>query len=400
MKTLVALLLAAGAAFSEDWPQFRGPLGQGHSEASGLPLTWSQKENVRWKVEIPGHGWSSPAIQGSRIWLTTATENGRSLRVISIDKDSGRISKDVEVFRVASPEHINAKNNPASPTPILEGDRVYVHYGAQGTAALTAAGEIVWKTHLKYEHQHGPGGSPALYRDLLLISCDGTDTQYVVALDKNTGKIRWKRPRKGYQAYTTPLVISSNGEDQVVSVGAHRTIAYDPANGKELWSIQYGDGFSNVPRPVFANGLVYITSGFFQPVLFAVKPDGKGDVTDTHVAWSIMRAVPLTPSPLAVGDELYIVSDNGIATCLDGRTGKAHWQQRMGSNYSASPLYAAGRIYFLSEDGETTVIAPGREFKKLASNPLEEPTLASIAVSDNALFIRSERNLYRIENSK
>ncbi len=389
----------AGVALGEDWPQFRGPLGQGHSDASGLPLKWGRKENVRWKVEIPGRGWSSPAILGSRIWLTTATDDGRSLRAISIDKDTGSILKDVEVFRIASPEHVNPKNNPASPTPILEGDRAYVHFGAQGTAALTAAGEIVWKANLKYEHQHGPGGSPALYRDLLLISCDGTDTQYVAALDKNTGKVRWKRPRQGQQAYSTPLVISSNGADQVVSVGARRAISYDPANGKELWSIQYGDGFSNVPRPVFANGLVYITSGFFQPVLFAVKPDGRGDVTGTHVAWSLMRAVPLTPSPLAVGDELYIVSDNGIATCLDGKTGKTYWQQRMGAAYSASPLYADGRIYFLSEDGETTVIAPGKEFKKLASNAIEEPALASIAVSDKALFIRSEKNLYRIQNA-
>ena len=304
MKIVLAALLAAEAAFSEDWPQFRGPLGQGHSAARTLPLTWSQKQNVRWKVEIPGRGWSSPAIRGSRIWLTTATADGHSLRVLAIDKNTGRVERDIEVFHVASPEQINAKNNPASPTPILEDDRVYVHFGAQGTAALTETGEILWKTRLKYQHQHGPGGSPALYRDLLLVSCDGTDTQYVAALDKNTGKIRWKRSRNGYQAYTTPLVISPEGGDQVVSVGAHRAVSYDPANGKELWSIRYGDGFSNVPRPVFANGLVYITSGFFQPVLFAVKPDGRGDVTDTHVAWSLMRGVPLTPSPLAVGDEL------------------------------------------------------------------------------------------------
>ena len=237
-----------------------------------------------------------------------------------------------------------------------------------------------------------------MFEDLLIISCDGFDAQYVVALDAATGKVRWKTPRgKGNQAYTTPLVIDVEGRAQVVSPGAHHAYAYDPRTGKELWYIEYGSGFSNVPRAVYAHGLVYICSGFFEPVLFAVRPDGKGNVTKSHVAWSHKRAVPLTPSPVVVGDEIYIVSDNGIGTCLDAKTGEVRWTQRIGGNHSASPLAADGRIYFLSEEGECTVVAPGKTYKELARSSVEERTLASLAVSGKALYLRGERSLYRLE---
>jgi len=217
-----------------------------------------------------------------------------------------------------------------------------------------------------------------------------------VALDKRTGKIRWKSPRKGYQAYTTPLKIQVEGKDQLISPGAYRAIAYEPLTGKEIWSVRYGEGYSNVPRPVYGHGLVFICSGFEQAELLAVRPDGRGDVTDSHIAWSLKRAVPLTPSPLLVGDELYLVSDNGIASCLDAKTGKAHWQQRLGGNHSASPIFADGRIYFLNEEGESVVIKPGKEFKKLATNQLDGQTLASMAVSDRSIYIRSANHLYRL----
>jgi len=333
-----------------------------------------------------------------QIWLTTATDEGRSLRALCLNRDTGRIVFNVEVFQLTDPGAVHQKNSHASPTPILEGDRVYLHFGSHGTACITRSGQIVWRTQeLKYYHRHGPGGSPVVYGDLLIVSCDGYDIQFVVALDKHTGKIRWKSPRKGYQAYTTPLTIQVQGKDQLISPGAHRAVAYEPLTGKEIWSVRYGDGYSNVPRPVFGHGLVFICSGFEQAELLAVRPDGQGDVTDSHVAWSLKRAVPLTPSPLLVGEELYLVSDNGIASCLDAKTGKTHWQQRLGGNHSASPIFAEGRIYFLNEEGESVVIEPGKEFKKLATNQLDGQTLASMAVSGKAIFIRTSDHLYRLQ---
>jgi outer membrane protein assembly factor BamB len=385
--------------FSQDWPEFRGPTGQGHSDERGLPLAWSETKNVRWKVAIPGRGWSSPAIQGARIWLTTATDEGKSLRAISIDRNTGAILQNVEVFRLKSQGNLNSKNSQASPTPVLEGDRVYLHFGAYGTACITQSGEIVWKTRLDYDNgQHGPGGSPVIYDNLLIMSCDGQDVQYVVALDKLTGKVRWKKLREGYQAYTTPLVVRLPAGDQVISPGAFRAVSYEPRSGKELWQVRYGDGFSNVPRPVYGNGLVFICTGFQQPSLLAVRLDGRGDVTKSHIAWTLKLGVSLTPSPLLVGDELYMVSDNGVASCIDAKTGAPHWQVRLGGNHSASPIYADGRIYFLSEEGESVVIAPGKEFKALAKNQLDGPTLASMAVSGGSIFVRSQTHLYRLSN--
>ncbi|HTG94781.1 MAG TPA: PQQ-binding-like beta-propeller repeat protein [Pyrinomonadaceae bacterium] len=380
-----------------DWPQFRGPTGQGHSDEQGLPLNWSETTNVRWKVAIPGKGWSSPVVQGDRIWLTTATDEGKSLRALSIDRNSGAILQNVEVVRLKSPKLTNSKNSFASPTPVVDGERVYVHFGAYGTACLTQSGEIVWKTRLEYDNgQHGTGGSPIVYEDLLIISCDGNDVQFVVALDKLTGKVKWKKSREGYQAYTTPLVVSLPGGDQVISPGAFRAVAYEPRSGKELWQVRYGEGFSNVPRPVYGDGLVFICTGFQQASMLAVRLDGKGDVTDSKVEWKLDRGVPLTASPLLVGNELYMVTDNGIATCVDAKTGKEYWRARVGGNHSASPIYADGRIYFLSEEGESVVIAPGQKLKHLATNQLDGRTLASMAVSGGSIFIRSETHLYRI----
>ena len=396
---LVLVVLSCAGVGAEDWPQFRGPTGQGHSSERGLPLDWSESRNVKWKASVPGRGWSSPVVAGGRVWLTTSVKgNGASLRAVAYDVETGREAVNVEVFRLRSAELLNAKNSHASPTPIADGERVYVHFGAEGTAALTTSGEIVWKTRLPYQSQHGNGGSPMLYGDLLILSCDGSDQAFVVALDKRTGKVRWKtwRRQPWDQAYSTPLLIRVGEQDQVVSVGAYRAAAYDPQTGKELWRVSYADGFSNVPRPVYGHGLVYIATGFQQPTLMAVRPDGSGDVTRTHVAWTLRRAAPLTPSPLIVGDEIYVVNDGGIASCLDARTGDTHWQQRLGGEYSASPLFADGRIYFLNEEGTATSIAPGKSFVRLATASIDGATLASIAVADGSLFIRSDTHLYRI----
>jgi len=399
-----AALLSQQAAEprTTDWPDFRGPGGQGHAEGRGLPLEWSESRNVAWKTPVPGSGWSTPIVANGRVWITAAiTDRGdTSLRAIALDAASGREVVNAEVFRIRNGPPVNPKNNRASPSAVVEADRVYVHFGAEGTAALTTAGEIVWKTRFEYESQHGAGGSPIIYGDLLILSCDGSDAAFVVALDKRTGKEKWKTNRRYpyAQAYTTPIVITSGERDQIVSIGAFRAAAYDPASGKEIWRVSYGDGFSNVPRPVYGHGLVFIATGFQQPLLLAVRPDGTGDVTRSHVAWTLRRGAPLTPSPLLVGNELYVVTDTGIATCVDAQSGTIRWQQRLNGNFSASPVYADGRIYFQSEDGVTTVIAPGPEFRVLATNTLDGASLASMAVADGSIFLRTHTHVYRIKN--
>jgi outer membrane protein assembly factor BamB len=282
---------------------------------------------------------------------------------------------------------------------------VYVHFGADGTAALSASGEILWTTHLRYESQHGNGGSPTLYRDLLIVNCDGNGGDgdaYVIALDTSTGRTRWKTERRwpADQSYTTPLVITVGDRDQLVSVGAYRAAAYEPLTGREIWRVSYGDGFSNVPRPVYGQGLVYIATGFQTPTLIAVRPDGRGDVTRTHVAWTISRGAPYTPSPLLLGNDLYYVSDTGVLSLADATSGQIIWQQRLAGNYSASPVSADGRIYFQSEEGVTTVIPPGRQFGRLATNRLDGATLASMAIAGAAIFIRSDSHLYRIQAAR
>ena len=405
VAVLVVCLASTGAA-AQEWPQFRGPTGQGHSEERGLPLNWSEKNNIAWKVPVPGSGWSSPVIAGGRIWMTTAVAAGRgalSLRALAFDAGTGREIVNVEVARVDRPGYPHFKNGHASPSPVVVGDRVYVHFGADGTAALTTSGEILWRARYRYESQHGSGGTPIVYGDLLIFNCDGNSQEaYVVALDTRTGKQRWQAQRRqpADQAYTTPLVIRVGERDQLISIGAYRAYAYDPMTGKEIWRVSYDDGFSNVPRPVYGHGLVFIATGFQQPTLIAVRADGQGDVTRTHIAWTLTRGAPFTPSPVLVGDELYVVSDTGILTTVDARTGAIHYQQRLGGNYSASPVFADGRIYFQSEEGVTTVIPPGRQFGRLATNRLDGSTLASMAIAGGAIFIRSDSHLYRIQAAR
>lgn len=394
------VLLAATAVAAQEWPGFRGPTGQGHSTEVGVPLEWSETSNVRWKSRVPGLGWSSPVVGGGRVWITTATgEREVSLRALAFDVETGRELVNVEVFRLRSLRDVNPKNSWASPTPVLDGDRVYVHFGADGTAALTTSGEVLWTAKFPYESQHGAGGSPVLVGDLLIFSGDGHDTAFVVALDTRTGKTRWKTQRRQPwdQAYVTPLVIDVAGRDQVVSVGAYRAAAYDPATGREIWRVSYDDGFSNVPRPVFGHGLVFIATGFQQPSLIAVRPDGSGDVTRTHVAWRLSRGAPYTPSPILVGGELYVVNDGGILTSVDARTGTVAWQRRLNGSFSASPLFVDGRLYFSSEDGRTIVLEPGLEGPKLlAANTLDGAILASMAAAHRSLFVRTSSHLYRL----
>jgi outer membrane protein assembly factor BamB len=415
MIALTPVWLTTGS-FAAEWPEFRGPTGQGIATGDGYPTEWTKAvedgpsaaaKNVTWTVDIPGRGWSSPVVEKNRIWLTTATEEGRSLRAICINAAGGEVLKDVEVFRIDEPGSIHTKNSHASPTPVIDGERIFVHFGAHGTACLTGDGEAVWKTRLAYAHGHGPAGSPVVWNNLLIVNCDGTDVQYVAALDKQTGELRWKAPREHISearrtgksnvpmAYTTPLLIEVGGQTQLVSSGSDQVSAYDPTTGKELWWANY-DGYSNVVRPAFAHGMVFVSSGYEQPTFYAVKVDGTGNVTKTHIAWSLQRGAPLNPSPLPFDDILFIVSDNGIASCLDIATGKPHWQERLGGTFSASPTYASEKIYWVSEDGTTTVTSANKEFEKVAENQLDEQTLATPAFVDGVIYFRTETKLYAI----
>ena len=399
---------AVSAAEAGEWPQFRGPTGQGISYATNVPLHWSATSNVVWKTGIPGRGWSSPVLADGRLYLTTAVGSADaasvSLRALCVNAIDGAILWNIEVLQPepSSAKTMHQKNSPASPTPILDHGRLYVHFGHMGTAALDSSGKILWRqTALKYSPLHGNGGSPALMGDMLVFSCDGTKDPFIVALDAGTGDVRWKTPRNTTAertfSFSTPLVIEVGGKRQIISPGSGFVGAYDPADGHEIWKVRYGKGYSLVPRPVFSHGLLFITTGFDQPMVLAIKPTGaRGDVTATNIAWTIPKGAPHTPSLLVVGDELYFVADSGVATCADARTGEIHWNERLGGNFSPSPVSADGRIYFQNEAGAGFVVKAGKTFALLAQNDLAERTLASYAVADNALFIRSESNLWRV----
>jgi outer membrane protein assembly factor BamB len=408
VAVLAALL--ADAVRADDWPEFRGPGGQGAAPNARAPVSWSQTKNVAWKQPLPGTGWSSPVVCQGRVYLTTAvpvTDNSskdQALEALCLDARTGKILWEKEVFREegATAPRIHTKNSHASPTPLVHGQRLYVHFGHQGTACLDLDGKILWQnTSLKYEPVHGNGGSPILVDDALYFSCDGGDQRFVVALAADTGKIRWKKERtfdtdRSF-SFSTPLCITVDGKKQIITPGSGGVNAYNARTGEEIWRVRY-DGYSVIPQPVYGQGLVILSSGFNSPALLAIRPDGKGDVTDSHVAWQTRKGAPHTPSPLLVGDELYVVSDSGTASCLDARTGRVHWQKRLGGNYSASPILAGDKVYFQSEEGTGVVVQPGREYKEVGRNSLQERTLASYAVADGALFIRTAKHLYRIQD--
>ena len=404
MKSLIAVSLIVLPTFAaeSDWPEFRGKTGQGISAATGVPLKWSTTENVAWKVEVPGKGWSSPVVAAGKIYLTTAlgeSKSGAALHALCFDAKDGRLLWNTEIFKAAAgaTSAMHQKNSLASPTPIVTGDRLFVHFGHMGSAALDLAGKVVWKqTSLPYEPTHGNGGSPVLTDGLLIFSCDAAPDPFLVALDATTGKVRWKTPRdttaRKKFSFSTPLVIGG----QLISPGSGLVGGYDVKTGKELWRVGYGEGYSVIPRPVTADGLVFVSSSFDKPVLKAIRLAGAtGDVTESHVAWTLQKGAPHTPSMILSGDNLFCVSDGGIATCADLRTGEVRWTERLPGNYSASPVLAEGLLYFQSETGIGTVVKAAATFESLATNTLDEPTLASPAFIDGAVILRSEKHLWR-----
>ncbi len=416
----------------DEWPQFRGPGGQGHTEMTGLPLTWSESENIKWKTDIAGEGHSSPVISGDQIWLTTAitaelspeeqqkrlstlkNSNGLkivgelTLQAVQIDRESGEIKRQVVLFTIPNPEPKHALNSYASPTPVIAGDRVFFHFGTYGTAGIDrTSGEVLWKNDtLKLEHQNGPGSSPAVWQDRVIIHLDGTDTQSIVALYAATGKVVWQTKRSGemdktpelQKAYGTPLILEINDRPLVISSAANWVYGYDARDGKEIWKASYGKlGFSTVPRPVISEDTVYIATSYMQSRLVAVKFTGEGDVTGSHIRWTSDRQIPQKPSLIALGGRLYFVSDQGIVRSLKADNGEEVWFARLDGDYSASPLEAEGRLYFFNQDGVCTVLEAGDAYKELAKNKLDGGFMASPAVAGNALFLRTATSLYRIE---
>ena len=412
MPFIMLIMTLAG----DDWPQFRGPEGNGHSSARGLPLTWSENENIVWKTAIHGRGWSSPVVYGNQIWLTTATPDGRKLHALCIDRQSGRIIKDMLLFEVAEPQYAHPFNSYASPTPVIEDGRVYITFGSPGTACIdTRSFKVLWQRRdIECNHFRGAGSSPIIFENLLLMHFDGSDYQFVTALDKKTGRTVWQTKRSidfqdlqpnGKPAaegdyrkgFATPHITRVNGRVEMISLGSKAAYAYDPRTGKEIWRVEERDQHSASTRPVIGHGMIFYPTGFAAGQLFAVKMGGSRLITDSHVAWKVKRGVPNKPSLLLIDDLIYMINDTGIASCIEAKTGQLVWQQRIGGEYSASPVYADGKIWLISEDGKSTVIRTGRTFEKLAENTLNEGALASPAIAGKALFLRTRTHLYRVE---
>jgi len=403
---VIALFLQTAVFSSETWPQFRGPSGQGTTQQTDLPKVWNQNEGIVWKTMLPGIGHSSPVHDGSVIWLTTAEKDGASMSAMALDAASGRILHQLTIFTPAQIEEIHHSNSYASPTPVLHQGRLYVHFGTYGTACIeTSTGRILWKnTDFPVSHDGGPGSSPIIDKGLLLLTLDGMDTQRVVALELETGKMRWTRARSApypvnpvtMRAFSTPLIIEHRGLSMLISPGAQQCHAYDPQTGQELWHVRFS-GFSTVPRPVYNGRYCYLCTGFYKPELWAVDPGGSGDVTRTHIKWKFKGEVSETPSPLIVDDALYVLSNKGILTILNTETGKRQGVLRMGGNYSSSPILANRLIYFCNEDGMVKLVDAALVKPRIIQiNRMEERIMASPAVLENDLIIRTDAALYRI----
>ncbi len=415
---LAVSILTAAFQDSSNWPEYRGPRRDGTAEVSALPLTWSEGENIKWKTAIHGRAWSSPVVYGDQVWLTTATEDGRQLSVLCLDRATGEILLDRRLFEIAKPRPLgNRVNTYATPSPTIEEGRVYVHFGSYGTAALdTETFEVIWQRQdLPCDHWRGPASSPLLWQDLLILHMDGADVQYAVALHKVSGENRWVafrsadygdleedgRPKMSgdfRKAYNTPLVIEFQGREQLISPSAKAVYSYDPRTGRELWRVRHG-GHSSAARTLYSRGIVAINTGYVgsSAEMLGIRVDGRGDVTESKVVWRYGRSVPLRSSPVLVDGRVYMVSNDGVVSSIDFLSGRELWKGRIPGSYSASMVFAEGRIHFFSEEGLTTVIRPGDRLEVLASNQLDSGFMASPAVAGRAFFLRTKTHLYRVE---
>lgn len=426
LAVLALVLLASGwIGARADWPEFRGPWGDGHASAPGetnllgLPLYWSETNNIKWKTEIPFRGWSTPVVMAGQVWLTTATDDGHDFFAICVDAESGKIRFNEKVFHSDNPEPLGngaSMNCYATPSPVIELGRVYVHFGSFGTACLdTSTGKMLWKREdLPCRHYRGPSSSLVSFENLLILTFDGVDLQYHAALDKQTGKTVWKTDRSVAwndenvpgqmardgdlrKAHSTPLIVTAGGKPQMISAGAKAAYGYDPRTGRELWRVQHPD-YSVAPRPLFDGGIAFIATGNSKKELWAVKTDGEGDVTDTKVVWKFATRVGKYASPLLVDGLIYTAAEENYVTCIEAATGQLVWTGRVGGKFAASPIYADGRLYFLDQKGTTTVLKPGRSLEVLATNTLANGFMASPAVAGRALYLRTKTDLYRVES--
>jgi outer membrane protein assembly factor BamB len=437
LAALLSLSLSLSLARGDNWPQFRGPAGDGHADTATIPTRWSETENVRWKTAIHGKGWSSPVVWGDQVWLTTADEvdsgktvktptapgqRGSVVRVmffaVCVDRKSGKVIHDTPLAVDHNPAYCIPFNSYASPTPVVEEGRVYAHFGAHGTWCLdTATGNVIWERRdLKCDHFRGPASSPVLYKNLLILIFDGFDVQYVAALDKATGETVWKKDRNiAYKtdngdykkAYATAQVFEVNGKPELVCPSAEQTIAYDPMTGNELWRVTHDPArtMNNGSRPIAGHGLTFLVSGY-PAELFALRQGVSGSVNrDAAVAWRLNKNVPTRPSILLVGDYLFLVNDGGLASCVEAKTGKVRWgPERLDGEFSASPVSANGNVYFCNQNGKTFVVAARPEFNVVAENrldvdmsvPAPRGFMASPAIAGDELFLRTRTHLYCI----
>ncbi len=422
MRTVVGALvfcICTTALADENWNQFRGPRGDGTSTEKGLPVEFAEgSPSIVWKTAIPGRAWSSPVIWGKQIWLTNAPEIQNTTKekpkldkpldfsAVCVDLDSGKIIHDLKLFATDTPQFTHTTNSYGSPTPFIEEGRVYIHFGAYGTACLdTQTGARIWeRTDLQCDHFRGPGSSPVVYGDLLYLTFDGYDQQYIIALNKLTGETIWKKDRNidfgttdgdAKKGYSTPILIDVEGRKMLISPFAAATIAYDPLHGDPIWMVRHG-GMNAAGRPLYGNGLLFINSADGPNPLIAVPPTGAGEITK-NIAWRTTKSVPKRSSQLLIGDLLFMMNDGGVASCLEAKTGREIWTKRLPGEYWASPLYADGLIYCLSQQGHVPVFKASGEFELVADNKLDEGFVASPAVAGKSLILRSKGHLYRIE---
>jgi len=414
----LSLASVSAWAGTDNWPQFRGPEGDGHADAKGLPRKWSETENIKWATPVHGRGWGCPVIWGKQLWIPTATEDGKQLFAVCLDKDTGKVVFDQKLFDIAAPQFAHKFNSYASPTPVIEEGRVYVTFGSPGTACIdTKTFKVLWqRTDIECNHYRGAGSSPILYKNLLIMNFDGSDHQFILALDKNTGKTVWETKRSidymdlnkegkpesegdWRKAFSTPHVAVFNGVPELLSIGAKAFYGYEPLTGKELWRVEERGQHSAGTRPVVSKDMIYWPTGFAKGQLFAMKAGGRGVFTSTNMVWTTKRSVPNKPSVLLVDELLFTIDDGGIATCLNAKTGESIWNERIGGNFSASPFYADGLIWFCSEQGKCTVIEASKTYKVVGESQLGDGFMASPAVSGKALYLRSRTQMYRIEES-
>lgn len=398
----------------ENWTHLRGSNLDGHSISTDAPINWNDSTNILWKTKIRGEGWSSPVVFNDQIWCSSATRNGEEMFAVCTDFNSGKILKDLILFRPDSVQHIHPTNSYATSTPCIEDGFVYMHYGTYGTACINTANfEVVWtRTDLNCEHMQGAASSPIIYKNLLILHIEGTDVQYIIALDKQTGKTVWKteRPQEFYKdiapvsrkAYCTPIVINVNGKDQLISNGSQVCVAYEPETGKPIWQVFYGDD-STVSMSLSYGGLVFVNSGWMLPEsgnyyarLLAVDPTGTGDVSKTLVPWEVDEDVPQISTPVIVDSLIYMVHERGELTCLNAKDGKVIWKTKLKDQFNASVIYASGNIYLFSVKAKTYVIKPGLSFQLVAENKLDGMVKATPAIVRDNIIFRTDKYLYRI----